>query len=80
MTKLFNIAEFLMIKTVSELGSWSFRIVNKQKKKKEAILCHLFPFSLIPIFKHIKYILHRQERERERERESQRGLPLLKLF
>ena len=49
--------------------------VNKQKRKKDTISCHLFPFCLIPIFKHV-----RTDFTGKREREGQRGLPLLKLF
>ena len=69
MTKLLNIAKLLMIKTVSELGSWSFRQFIKckfinRKKKKETIPCHLFPFCQIPIFKHLSTgIIGKRERE-----------------
>ena len=78
MTKLLNIAKlFMMVKVVSELGSWSFRQfvnVNKQKKKKETIPCHLFPFCIIPILKHISTDLRERERERERKREREISL------
>ena len=72
MTKLLNIAKLLMIKTVSELGSWSFRQFVKCKqteKKKGTIPCHLFLFCLIPIFKHVStYVIGKNEGEKERER------------
>ena len=72
MTKLFNTAEFLMIKTVSELGSWSFRQVIKCKeteKKERNNSMSLIPVLPYSYFQTYKYILHRQQM-REKGRES----------
>ena len=80
MIKLLNIAKLLMIKSVSELGSWSFRQfikckqTEKKNREKKNNYMSFIPYSiycLIPIFKHLSTdVIGKREREGEREREG----------